>query len=68
MTGQTAIQALLKAGTAKAEGDLSVLAKLAATMVEFDPRFAILPGTKARRADVKTADPFEAVPDAGDAE
>ena len=33
-------------GTAKTEGDLSVLERLAATMVEFDLFFEILPGTK----------------------
>ncbi|WP_165229709.1 alkyl/aryl-sulfatase [Aquisphaera insulae] len=68
MTGQKPIQAQLKDGTAKAEGDLGVLAKLAALMVEFDPRFEILPGTEARRAGGKRADPFEAVPEVTDAE
>jgi hypothetical protein len=31
-------------------------------MVDFDPRFEIMPGTKARAADVAHADPYEAVP------
>ena len=35
-------------GTAKVQGDVTVLAKLASTMVDFDPRFEVLPGTKAR--------------------
>ena len=50
-------------GTAKLQGDASVLTKLAATMVDFDPRFEIMPGTKARTALVAHADPYEAVPE-----
>ena len=68
MTGQKSIQAMLKDGTAKADGDLSILAKLAAIMVEFDPRFPILPGTGEQAAVAKLADPFEAVPQYEDAE
>jgi len=68
MTGQKSIQAMLKDGTAKADGDLSILAKLAAIMVEFDPRFPILPGTGEQVAVAKLADPFEAVPQYEDAE
>ncbi len=37
-------------------------------MVEFDPWFEILPGTNAQRAEVKTANPFEAVPEVSEAE
>ncbi len=32
----------------RSKGDLTILAKPAATMVDFDPRFEVLPGTKAR--------------------
>ena len=32
-------------GTAKASGDVSILDKLAATMVTFTPDFAMIPGT-----------------------
>ena len=48
-----------------------ILKRLAATMVDFDPRFEIMPGTKARTADtdafVETGvpdkgDPYQAVP------
>jgi alkyl sulfatase BDS1-like metallo-beta-lactamase superfamily hydrolase len=46
MAGETTLEALIGAGSAKAEGDLSILGKLAALMVEFDPRFEIMPGTK----------------------
>jgi hypothetical protein len=31
-------------------------------MVDFDPRFEIMPGTKARTIRVAPTDPFEAVP------
>jgi hypothetical protein len=44
------------------EGDASVLKQLASTMVDFDPRFEIMPGTKARSAEVADASPYEAVP------
>jgi alkyl sulfatase BDS1-like metallo-beta-lactamase superfamily hydrolase len=61
MMGAKTLEAQIADGTAKVEGDASILAKLAATMVDFDPRFEILPGTKARGA-VAHADGFEAVP------
>jgi alkyl sulfatase BDS1-like metallo-beta-lactamase superfamily hydrolase len=47
MMGAKNLEDQLKDGTAKAEGDVSILGKLAATMVEFDPRFEVMPGTKA---------------------
>jgi alkyl sulfatase BDS1-like metallo-beta-lactamase superfamily hydrolase len=46
MMGVKKLEDQLKDGTAKAEGDVSILGKLAATMVEFDPRFEVMPGTK----------------------
>jgi len=48
-------------GTAKAQGDPTILKQLASTMVEFDPRFEIMPGTKARPAAARDR------PRAGDA-
>ena len=39
-----------------------MLAQLAATMVDFDPRFEIMPGTAARAPAIAHADPYEAVP------
>ena len=30
-------------------------------MVDFDPQFEIMPGTKEREANVEKADPYEAV-------
>jgi alkyl sulfatase BDS1-like metallo-beta-lactamase superfamily hydrolase len=48
MTGETELEALLADGTARAEGNLAILPQLAQLMVEFDPRFEIMPGTKGR--------------------
>ena len=64
MMGAKTLDAQLADGTAKAEGDTSVLAKLAATMVDFDPRFEIMPGTKAPAGPaVAHANPYQAVPE-----
>ena len=46
MMGAKTLEAQIADGTAKVEGDASILKKLAATMVEFDPRFEIMPGNK----------------------
>ncbi|TCL64129.1 alkyl sulfatase C-terminal domain-containing protein [Rhizobium sp. BK251] len=62
MMGAKTLEAQLADGTAKADGDAGVLTKLASTMVDFDPRFEIMPGSKARTVQVAHADPYEAVP------
>jgi len=62
MTGARTLEAQLADGTATAEGDVSVLAKLAATMVDFDPRFQIMPGTRGPAEAVPHSNPYEAVP------
>ena len=71
MMGAKTLEAQIADGTAKVEGDAGILTKLASTMVEFDPRFEIMPGTKARVPEVTEyvesgiqgkADPYEAVP------
>lgn len=62
MMGAKTLDAQIADGTAKVDGDVSILVKLAGTMVDFDPRFEILPGTKAR-TQVVHADPFQAVPE-----
>jgi alkyl sulfatase BDS1-like metallo-beta-lactamase superfamily hydrolase len=62
MMGAKTLEAQIKDGTAKVDGDVTILAKLAATMVDFDPTFEILPGTKARGGAVAHAEPYEAVP------
>jgi hypothetical protein len=56
------IQSLPAAGTAKIKGDASVLKMLASIMVESDPRFEIMPGTKAKEFDLADANPYEAIP------
>ena len=45
MAGAKSMEAQIADGTAKVEGDVSILKQLASTMVVFDPRFEILPGT-----------------------
>jgi alkyl sulfatase BDS1-like metallo-beta-lactamase superfamily hydrolase len=64
MMGVKTLEAQIKDGTAKFEGDISILAKLAATMVDFDPSFEILPGTKLGSAPVAKHDSYEAIPGA----
>lgn len=44
------------------EGDDTVLKQLATTMVDFDPRFEIMPETKGRTKEVAEANPYDAVP------
>lgn len=60
MMGAKTLEDQIADGTAKVEGDVGVLKQLAATMVDFDPRFEIMPGTKARTATVAHADAYEA--------
>ena len=62
MMGSKTLEAQIGDGAAKVEGDASILKQLASTMVDFDPRFEIMPGTKARATEVAHADPYEAVP------
>jgi alkyl sulfatase BDS1-like metallo-beta-lactamase superfamily hydrolase len=62
MAGEKTLDAQLADGTAKSEGDLSVLGILAGAMVDFDPFFEVLPGTRMAQADVPHAGTFEAVP------
>lgn len=62
MAGEKALDDQLADGTAKSEGDLSVLGILAGAMVDFDPLFEVLPGTRRAHVDVPHSDTFEAVP------
>jgi alkyl sulfatase BDS1-like metallo-beta-lactamase superfamily hydrolase len=62
MMGTKTLEAQIADGTAKVKGDASVLKKLASTMVDFDPRFEIMPGTKARETKVVQTKPYEAAP------
>jgi alkyl sulfatase BDS1-like metallo-beta-lactamase superfamily hydrolase len=56
------LEAQIADGTAKVQGNASVLQQLAATMVDFDPRFEIMPGTMLRPDVAAHADSYEAVP------
>jgi len=64
MMGIKTLEAQIKDGTAKVKGDVSILAKLASTMVDFDPLFEVMPGTKGKADKVTEADSYEAVPGA----
>ena len=46
MMGVKSLRAQIEDGTAKAEGDTEIIGQLAPTLVVFDPRFEIMPGTK----------------------
>ncbi|MGB9294664.1 MAG: alkyl sulfatase dimerization domain-containing protein, partial [Pseudolabrys sp.] len=61
MMGTKMLEAQIADGTAKVQGDASILKQLASTMVDFDPRFEIMPGTKAKGAKVAHANDYEAV-------
>ena len=70
MMGAKTLDAQIADGTAKVEGDASILKQLASTMVDFDPRFEIMPGTKVKtevtgyvESGIKgKPDSYEAVP------
>ncbi len=62
MTGAKTLESQITDGSVKVTGDVSILKKLGATMVEFDPRFEIIPGTKPAGTDIERADPFDVVP------
>jgi alkyl sulfatase BDS1-like metallo-beta-lactamase superfamily hydrolase len=47
MTGAKSLEAQIAGGIAKVEGDASILKQLASTMIEFDPRFEIMPEPRA---------------------
>ncbi len=48
MMGRKTLMAMIQDGTAKTVGDPTILAKIGAAMVTFDPRFPIMPGTQLR--------------------
>ncbi|WP_170391079.1 alkyl/aryl-sulfatase [Ruegeria arenilitoris] len=64
MMGAVELEQQIADGTATIEGDPSVLAQLASTMVDFDPLFEILPGTSTGEAQVVASNAYEAVPGA----
>ncbi|MBY0298211.1 MAG: hypothetical protein K2X71_19625 [Methylobacterium sp.] len=61
MMGRKTLEVQIADGAARIDGDASVLQRLAATMVEFDPKFEVMPGSK-QLAQREQVDPFEAVP------
>ena len=61
MMGTKTLEAQIADGTAKVDGDVAVLTQLASTMVDFNTRFEIMPGTKA--TELVKANPYEAVPE-----
>jgi hypothetical protein len=46
MMGEKSLAAQMADGKAKIEGNKQILEQLASTLVVFDPRFEIMPGTK----------------------
>jgi alkyl sulfatase BDS1-like metallo-beta-lactamase superfamily hydrolase len=68
MMGAKEFEDQIKNGTCKAEGDLSILKKLASTMVDFDPRFEIMPGTHPDNTKIEKHLAYEAIPGAAIAE
>jgi len=56
MMGVKSLAAQIEDGTARVQGDVSVLEKLASTMVTFELTFEILPGTKGPSPDVDLND------------
>jgi len=58
MMGLKTMMAMIEDGTAQVEGDATILARLGATMVDFDPRFPIMPGTQLRATEIPAVDPY----------
>ena len=58
MMGQKSFAASIQDGTAKAEGDVDILARLAKTLVTFELGFEILPGTAGSAGEVDL-NPYE---------
>ena len=59
MMGVKRLKTLIADGTAKAEGNTEILDKLASTLVVFDPRFEILPGTAREKSPGHDLNPYE---------
>ena len=58
MMGQKSFAASIEDGTAKTEGNVDILAQLAATLVTFEMGFEIMPGTKGTAGEVDL-NPYE---------
>ena len=59
MMGAKTLRAQIDDGTAKAEGNTDIIGQLASTLVAFDPRFEILPGTTSGPAADTDLDDYE---------
>ncbi len=64
MIGAKTLDEQIADGTARLEGDPAPLVQLAGIMVDFDPRFEILPGTHPAGSTADASNPYEAVPGA----
>jgi alkyl sulfatase BDS1-like metallo-beta-lactamase superfamily hydrolase len=62
MMGQKSFAASIEDGTAQAEGNVDILAQLAATLVTFEMGFEIMPGTKGTAGEVDL-NPYEVADD-----
>ncbi|WP_407525932.1 alkyl/aryl-sulfatase [Methylobacterium oryzisoli] len=60
MAGTKTLEAQIAAGRAQVQGNSAVLGQLASLMVEFDPRFEVLPGTHASGVAARPADALQA--------
>ena len=60
LAGHRTLEPLIADGTARVQGDVTVLTRLASLMVDFDPRFEVVPGTRPAGA-VPAADAYQAV-------
>jgi alkyl sulfatase BDS1-like metallo-beta-lactamase superfamily hydrolase len=60
MMGVKTLEAQIADGSATVDGDASILQQLASTMVDFDPRFEIMPGTKIGDTESERSNPYEA--------
>lgn len=60
MTGEADFTDLIADGRALIEGNPDVLVQLAGTMIEFDPLFEVLPGTKQSQTELPEAEPLQA--------
>ena len=58
MAGQKTFMASIEDGTAKAEGNVDILREIAATLINFEIGFEVLPGT-ANRAAPSEQNPYE---------
>jgi alkyl sulfatase BDS1-like metallo-beta-lactamase superfamily hydrolase len=58
MMGVKTLMATIEDGTAQVEGDPSVLVSIGSAMVDFDPRFPIMPGTQLRATEMPEVNPY----------